>query len=97
MNVLLILALNLSASNFEPSSDRVDLTAHQVLDDIADVLRECGEIPLKLQDTDSQGRAEMNLTEPTRATSILNELQRRRVPRHLRCERIWRSRSNRRQ
>ncbi len=67
--------------NFEPSSDRVDLKAHQVLDDIADVLRECGEIPLEIAGyTDSQGRAEMNLgLSQSRATSILNELQRRRV------------------
>ena len=67
--------------NFEPSSDRVDLMAHQVLDDIADVLRECGEIPLEIAGyTDSQGRAEMNLgLSKSRATSILNELQRRRV------------------
>jgi OOP family OmpA-OmpF porin len=67
--------------NFEPSSDRVDLMAHQVLDDIADVLRECGEIPLEIAGyTDSQGRAEMNLgLSQSRATSILNELQRRRV------------------
>lgn len=67
--------------NFEPSSDRIDLMAHQVLDDIADVLRGCGEIPLEIAGyTDSQGRAEMNLgLSQSRATSILNELQRRRV------------------
>ena len=67
--------------NFEPSSDRVDMAAHQVLDDIADVLRECGEIPLEIAGyTDSQGRAEMNWgLSQSRAISILNELQRRRV------------------
>ena len=67
--------------NFEPNSDRVDLAAHQVLDDIAVVLRACGGIPLEIAGyTDSQGRAEMNLgLSQSRATSILHELQRRRV------------------
>ncbi len=67
--------------NFEPGSDRVDLAGQTVLDDIADILRDCGEIPMEIAGhTDSQGREEMNLQlSQSRADAVLMELQRRRI------------------
>jgi len=52
------------------------------MDDIADVLKRCGDLPLEIQGyTDSQGREEMNLAlSQSRAESVLNELRARRVP-----------------
>ena len=66
---------------FEPSSDRINLDGQQLLDEIADVLRECDELSLEIAGhTDSQGREEMNLQlSQSRATAVLIELQRRRV------------------
>ena len=67
--------------NFEPSSDRVDLEGHNLLDDLADVFKTCGEIPLEIAGhTDSQGREEMNQNlSQSRAQAVLVELQRRRI------------------
>ena len=66
---------------FEPSSDRINLDGQQLLDEIADVLRECDELSLEIAGhTDSQGREEMNLQlSQSRATAVLIELQRRKV------------------
>ena len=48
--------------NFDPGSDRVNLAGQNLLDKIAEILRQCGEIPLEIAGhTDSQGREEMNL------------------------------------
>ena len=52
-----------------------------MLDEIADVLRECDELSLEIAGhTDSQGREEMNFQlSQSRATAVLIELQRRKV------------------
>ncbi|WP_299295285.1 OmpA family protein [uncultured Tateyamaria sp.] len=70
-----------SKITFEPSSATIDASALGTMDDIAEVLRECGDIRLEIQGhTDSQGREEMNLNlSQARAQSVLNELRARRV------------------
>ena len=52
-----------------------------MLDEIADVLRDCDELSLEIAGhTDSQGREAMNLQlSQSRATAVLMELQRRKV------------------
>ncbi|MDG1335083.1 MAG: OmpA family protein [Tateyamaria sp.] len=71
----------ISKITFEPGSATIDATALGTMDDIADVLRECGDLKLEIQGhTDSQGREEMNLSlSQARAQSVLNELRARRV------------------
>ncbi len=66
---------------FEPSSATIDASALGTLDDIAEVLKQCGALRLEIQGhTDSQGREIMNLElSQARATSVLNELRARRV------------------
>lgn len=66
---------------FKPGEATIDDSAAGIMDDIADILRQCGEIRLEIQGhTDSQGREEMNLQlSQSRAQSVLNELQARRV------------------
>lgn len=66
---------------FEPGSATIDATALGTMDDIAEVLRICGDLKLEIQGhTDSQGREEMNLNlSQARAQSVLNELRARRV------------------
>ncbi|RLK02790.1 OmpA family protein [Ruegeria conchae] len=67
---------------FEPGSATVASDSRDALNQIADILRECGPIRLEIQGhTDSQGREEMNQQlSQARAQSILNELRGRRVP-----------------
>jgi OOP family OmpA-OmpF porin len=67
--------------NFEPGSATIDSSAVKTMDDIAAVLKECGDLQLEVQGhTDSQGREEMNLAlSQARAESVLNELRARRV------------------
>ncbi|WP_074737027.1 OmpA family protein [Ruegeria halocynthiae] len=67
---------------FEPGSATVASDSREALNQIADILRECGPIRLEIQGhTDSQGREEMNQQlSQARAQSILNELRGRRVP-----------------
>ncbi|MEO0773493.1 MAG: OmpA family protein [Pseudomonadota bacterium] len=66
---------------FEPGSARLDVTGKQIMDDIADVLRDCGELNMEIAGhTDSQGRESMNQQlSQSRAQTILNELRLRRV------------------
>ncbi|MEO0402927.1 MAG: OmpA family protein [Pseudomonadota bacterium] len=70
-----------SKITFEPSSATIDASALGTIDDIAEVLRLCGDIRLEIQGhTDSQGREEMNASlSQARAQSVLNELRARRV------------------
>lgn len=67
--------------NFEPGSATIDASALSTMDDIAEVLKACGDLRLEVQGfTDSQGREEMNLSlSQSRAESVLNELRARRV------------------
>ncbi|MFP4044292.1 MAG: OmpA family protein, partial [Rhodosalinus sp.] len=67
--------------NFEPGSATLDSQARLILDDIAELLGQCGEIPLEIAGhTDSQGRESMNLElSEARAQAVLDELRNRRV------------------
>ncbi|SHJ38065.1 OmpA-OmpF porin, OOP family [Ruegeria lacuscaerulensis ITI-1157] len=67
---------------FEPGSATVSADSRDSLNQIAEILRECGPIRMEIQGhTDSQGREEMNQQlSQARAQSILNELRARRVP-----------------
>ena len=67
--------------NFEPGSSTIDGNGAAIMDDIADVLRECGEIRIEIGGhTDSQGREVMNQRlSQERAQAVLNELRMRRV------------------
>ena len=67
--------------NFEPGSATIDESALSTMDQIAEVLRRCGDLRIEVQGhTDSQGREEMNLAlSQARAESVLNELRARRV------------------
>ncbi|MEM6375143.1 MAG: OmpA family protein [Pseudomonadota bacterium] len=66
---------------FEPSSADVDANGREIMDDIAEILRACGELRMEIGGhTDSQGRESMNLElSQARAQSILDELRNRRV------------------
>lgn len=67
--------------NFEPGSANIDSAGAAIMDDIAEILKRCGEIRMEIGGhTDSQGREEMNeqLSEQ-RARAVLNELRLRRV------------------
>lgn len=66
---------------FEPGSATVAADSARVIDKIAKLLQQCGEIPLEIQGhTDSQGREEMNLNlSQARAQSVLNALRARRI------------------
>ena len=67
--------------NFEPGSSTIDGNGAAIMDDIADVLRECGDIRMEIGGhTDSQGREVMNeRLSQERAQAVLNELRMRRV------------------
>ncbi|MBY6090228.1 OmpA family protein [Maritimibacter alkaliphilus] len=67
--------------NFEPGSATISADSMGAMDDIAEVLKACGDIPLEISGhTDSQGREEMNQAlSQERATAVLNELRMRRV------------------
>ncbi|WP_299151921.1 OmpA family protein [uncultured Tateyamaria sp.] len=73
--------LTTSKITFEPSSATIDASALGTMDDIAELLQQCGDIKLEIQGhTDSQGREEMNASlSQARAQSVLNELRARRV------------------
>ena len=71
----------ISKITFEPGSATINASALGTMDDIAEILRQCGDLKLEVQGhTDSQGREEMNLNlSQARAQSVLNELRARRV------------------
>lgn len=73
--------LKIGKITFEPGSATIDSAALGTMDDIAEILKRCGDIPLEIQGhTDSQGRETMNLAlSQSRAESVLNELRARRV------------------
>lgn len=67
--------------NFEPGSATIDGEGAAIMDDIAEILKECGEIRMEIGGhTDSQGREEMNAQlSLERARAVLDELRLRRV------------------
>jgi OOP family OmpA-OmpF porin len=66
---------------FEPGSATLNADAMPIIDDIAEVLRLCGDLRLRISGfTDSQGREETNLRlSQQRAESVLDALRMRRV------------------
>ncbi|WP_425099923.1 OmpA family protein [Tropicibacter sp. S64] len=67
---------------FEPSSATLDGSAKDILDELADLLKKCGDIPIEIGGhTDSQGRETMNEElSRERAQSVLDALRGRLVP-----------------
>ncbi|MBE9639140.1 OmpA family protein [Salipiger mangrovisoli] len=67
--------------SFEPGSANLDASAKDIMDDLAELLKLCGDIPLEIQGhTDSQGRETMNeALSRDRAQSVLDALRNRRV------------------
>lgn len=68
--------------SFEPGAATLDSSARVILDDLAEMLAQCGDIPLEIGGhTDSQGREIMNEElSRDRAQSVLEALRTRRVP-----------------
>ena len=66
---------------FEPGSANIDASGGDIMDDIAEVLRGCGEIRIEIGGhTDSQGRETMNQQlSQNRALAVLDALRARRV------------------
>ncbi|WP_373355085.1 OmpA family protein [Pseudoroseicyclus sp. CXY001] len=67
---------------FEPGSANLTAETGPVVDQIAEILRACPDLPLEIAGyTDSQGREEMNLRlSQDRAEAVLSALRARRVP-----------------
>lgn len=67
---------------FDPSSAQLTADTQLVVDDIAEILKECGDLPIRVSGfTDSQGREVMNQQlSQDRADAILTGLRARRVP-----------------
>ena len=67
--------------SFEPGSATINASGTQIMDEIAEILKKCGEIEMEIGGhTDSQGRDEMNAQlSLERARTVLNELRLRRV------------------
>lgn len=67
---------------FEPGSATLDASAVDILDELADLLKTCGEIPMEIGGhTDSQGRESMNQQlSQDRAQAVLEALRNRLVP-----------------
>ena len=67
---------------FDPGSAQLTAATQPVVDAIAEILRECGDLPIRVSGfTDSQGREEMNQQlSQDRADAVLTALRARRVP-----------------
>ena len=67
---------------FDPGSATLSASANPIVDDIAEILRNCPDLRMQISGyTDSQGREEMNLQlSQERATAVLSALRMRRVP-----------------
>ena len=67
--------------NFEPGSSNIDTNGDAIMDDIADILKKCGNIRMEIGGhTDSQGREVMNQQlSQARARAVLEALRARRV------------------
>lgn len=70
-----------SKISFDPGSTEINDAAGRVIDRIAELMRECGELPFEVSGhTDSQGREETNLNlSQARAEAVINALLARRV------------------
>ncbi|MCH2094646.1 MAG: OmpA family protein [Rhodobacteraceae bacterium] len=66
---------------FEPGSAKLDESANDIMDELAELLKICGALPLEIAGhTDSQGRETMNLNlSQSRAQAVLDALSNRRV------------------
>lgn len=66
---------------FEPGSATLDLATRDIMDELAELLQLCGDIPLVIAGhTDSQGRESMNQQlSQERAQAVVNALRQRRV------------------
>ncbi len=73
--------IDVAKIDFEPGSSQMNAAALETMDDIAEVLKKCGDMKIEIQGhTDSQGREEMNQQlSQERAQSVLDELRARRV------------------
>ncbi len=67
--------------SFEPGSGTIAVDAQSILDEIAAILKKCGDLRMEIAGhTDSQGREEMNQNlSKERAQAVLNGLRERRV------------------
>lgn len=67
---------------FDPGSAQLTADTQPIIDDIADILKTCGDLPIRVAGyTDSQGREVMNQQlSQDRADAILTALRARRVP-----------------
>ena len=67
---------------FDPGSADLTAATQPVVDDIADILKKCGDLPVRVSGfTDSQGREVMNQQlSQDRADAVLTALRARRVP-----------------
>lgn len=67
--------------NFEPGSPTIDSNGAAIMDDIADIMKKCGDLRMEIGGhTDSQGREVMNQQlSRDRARAVLDELRARRV------------------
>jgi OmpA-OmpF porin, OOP family len=67
--------------NFEPGEATIDANGAAIMDDIAEILKQCGVLRMEIGGhTDSQGRETMNQQlSQSRAQAVLNELRARRV------------------
>jgi len=67
---------------FDPGSADLTAATQPVLDDIAEILKKCGDLPIRVSGfTDSQGREVMNQQlSQNRADAVLTALRARRVP-----------------
>ena len=67
---------------FEPGSATLDASAKDIMDELSDLLKTCGDIPIEIGGhTDSQGREIMNEElSRERAQAVLDALRARRVP-----------------
>ncbi|WP_121632600.1 OmpA family protein [Tropicibacter alexandrii] len=67
---------------FEPGSATLDASAKDIMDELAELLKTCGDIPIEVGGhTDSQGREVMNEElSRERAQAVLDALRTRRVP-----------------
>ena len=67
---------------FDPGSSTLTSDSQAIMDDIAEILQRCGDLPLQIAGyTDSQGRESMNQQlSQERANAVLDALRVRRVP-----------------